>query len=58
MSVNSSQKRGSRAEAGDARLRYHLTSLYALRPIPEDLMELVREIGTRATVARHATKGD
>ena len=58
MSGYDSQNRWSRAETHDKRLSYHLTSLYGLRPIPEDLMELVREIGARATTARHATDGD
>jgi hypothetical protein len=33
--------------ADEARLRYHLTSLYALRPIPDDLLNLVRRIDER-----------
>ena len=34
-------------EADDTRLRYHLTSLYALRPIPDDLLGLVKQIDER-----------
>jgi hypothetical protein len=34
-------------KADDARLRYHLTSLYALRPIPDDLLQLVIKLGAR-----------
>jgi hypothetical protein len=34
-------------EADDTRLRYHLTALYALRPIPDDLLQLVEQIDER-----------
>lgn len=34
-------------EADDARLRYHLTSLYGLGPIPDDLLSLVKQIDER-----------
>jgi hypothetical protein len=52
------QIRESEAEkADDARLRYHLTSLYALRPIPDDLMTLVREIGKRSEKTNAANDG-
>lgn len=34
-------------EADEVRLRYHLTSLYGLRPIPDDLLGLVRQIDER-----------
>jgi hypothetical protein len=33
--------------ADDARLRYHLTALYALRPTPDDLLQLVKRIDER-----------
>jgi hypothetical protein len=36
-----------RRTADEPRLRYHLTSLYALRPIPDDLLHLVRRIDER-----------
>jgi hypothetical protein len=51
------QKSELQAAANDTRLRYHLTSLYGLRPIPDDLMELVQRIGSRAAV-RHANDAD
>lgn len=35
-------------EADTVRLRYHLTSLYALRPLPDDLLRLIEQIGARA----------
>jgi hypothetical protein len=47
MSGSKQIRKGEGEEADDVRLRYHLTSLYALSPIPDDLMKLVREIGTR-----------
>jgi hypothetical protein len=31
-------------EADEARLSYHLISLYGLRPIPDDLLSLVKQI--------------
>lgn len=34
-------------EADVARLRYHLTALYTLRPIPDDLLELVKQLDER-----------
>lgn len=43
-----------RVEADDSRLRYHLTSLYALRPIPGDMLDLVQEVGARLATAQHA----
>lgn len=55
----SKQIRESEAEEADnARLRYHLTSLYALRPIPDDLMTLVREIGKRFEKTNATNDGD
>lgn len=39
-----------------ARLRYHLTSLYALRPIPDDMLSLVEQIDARR--ARASDIGD
>lgn len=57
MSGNNWPKCGGGTQANDTRLRYHLTSLYALRPVPQDLMELVREIGARAATPR-AADGD
>jgi hypothetical protein len=38
---------GIGGDADDMRLRYHLVSLYALKPIPDDLLSLAHEIGTR-----------
>jgi hypothetical protein len=37
----------ARTEGDTATLRYHLTSLYALRPIPDDMVRLIEEIGAR-----------
>jgi hypothetical protein len=55
----SNQMRESEGDgADDTRLRYHLTSLYALRPIPDDLMTLVREIGKRLETTNAANDGD
>jgi hypothetical protein len=34
-------------EADTAKLRYHLTSLYGLRPLPDDMLTLVEQIGAR-----------
>jgi hypothetical protein len=51
---NSSRAKERRVEAEDPRLRYHLTSLYALRPIPDDLLQLVHELGKRVSTARPA----
>ena len=34
-------------KADTATLRYHLTSLYALRPIPDDMLRLVEQIEAR-----------
>jgi hypothetical protein len=31
----------------DARLHYHLTSLYALKPIPDELLQLVGKVAAR-----------
>jgi hypothetical protein len=52
------QMREFKVEADDVRLRYHLTSLYALRPIPDDLLMLVREIGARIEKTRAVSDGD
>jgi len=51
------KKRERKVEA-DVRLRYHLTSLYALRPIPDDLVTLAREIGTRLEKTNAANDTD
>jgi hypothetical protein len=51
---NSSRAKERRVEAEDPRLRYHLTSLYTLRPIPADLLQLVHELGKRVSTARPA----
>lgn len=40
-------KRNASIDADTARLRYHLTSLYALRPIPEDMLRLVEQLDAR-----------
>ena len=47
MAPGSKMKRTATIEGDAARLRYHLTSLYALRPIPEDMLRLVEQIDTR-----------
>jgi hypothetical protein len=47
MSRNKSSQHGIGGDADDMRLRYHLVSLYALKPIPDDLLSLAHEIGTR-----------
>lgn len=39
--------RTANTDADTAKLRYHLTSLYALRPIPDDMLRLVEQIGAR-----------
>ena len=57
MSVNK-QAREIEVENDDARLRYHLTSLYTLRPIPDDLLMLVREIGGQLERTQVANDGD
>jgi hypothetical protein len=51
---NSSRAKERRVEAQDPQLRYHLTSLYALRPIPDDLLQLVHEFGKRVSTAQPA----
>jgi hypothetical protein len=38
---------GEPASPDVSRLRYHLTNLYTLRPVPEDFLTLVREIQLR-----------
>jgi hypothetical protein len=38
---------GEPASPDVSRLRYHLTNLYTLRPVPEDFLILVREIQLR-----------
>jgi hypothetical protein len=40
-----------RTEADVARLRYHLTSLYGLHPIPNDMLQLVQRLDTRLQTA-------
>ena len=45
--MKSSRGKNYGTEADDARIRYHLTSLYALRPLPDDLLQLVRRVGER-----------
>jgi hypothetical protein len=47
MPGNKAVKHGIASDADDERLRYHLTSLYALKPIPDDLLSLAHEIGAR-----------
>lgn len=36
-----------KVDADDTRLRYHLTSLYALKPIPDELLTLVRQVAAQ-----------
>jgi hypothetical protein len=47
MAPGRKMKRNANIEGDTARLRYHLTSLYALRPIPEDMLRLVEQIDAR-----------
>lgn len=35
------------AEVDAATLRHHLASLYGLRPIPDDMVRLIEQIGAR-----------
>lgn len=44
------------AEVDTATLRYHLSSLYALRPIPDEMVRLIEELGAR--LERTASKCD
>jgi hypothetical protein len=48
MSGNKTVNSKASIQADTARLRYHLTSLYALRPTPDDLLRLIEKIGARA----------
>ena len=45
--------RPANVDADTAKLRYHLTSLYALRPLPDDMLRLVEQIGARREDASH-----
>lgn len=47
MSGNKSANHGIGSDADDERLRYHLTSLYTLKPISDDLLSLAHKIGAR-----------
>ena len=47
MSGNKPANHGIGSDADNERLSYHLTSLYTLKPIPDDLLSLAREIGAR-----------
>lgn len=40
---------GEPASPDVSRLRYHLTNLYTLQPVPEDFVSLVRELQRRRT---------
>jgi hypothetical protein len=51
-----SKPRKQSAEVDTAELRYHLTSLYALRPIPDDLLRLIEQIDTRLQGRRCAAE--
>jgi hypothetical protein len=47
MASGNKMTRAATADVDTAKLRYHLTSLYALRPLPDDMLRLVEEIGAR-----------
>jgi len=47
MASGNNVSKTSTVEMDTATLRYHLTSLYALRPTPDDMVRLIEQIDAR-----------